>query len=129
MDPNCHCWDATQQLVLNPAAWQDAPAGQWSTTAGYYNSYRWQRQPSENANFGRTFRMGHEGKMQLQIRAEMQNIFNRHFYSMPSNTNPIATVSHTNAGGALSAGYGFVNTVNGAGARPRTGLMVARFTF
>ena len=32
-------------------------------------------------------------------------------------------------GGALSAGFGFVNTLNGAGSRPRTGLMVARFTF
>ena len=30
---------------------------------------------------------------------------------------------------ALSNGFGFVNFVNGAGSRPRTGLMVARFTF
>ena len=80
-------------------------------------------------NFGRNFRMGKEGKMNLQIRAEFQNIFNRHFYSAPSATNPATTVANSNPGGALSAGFGFVNTINGAGARPRTGQMVARFTF
>jgi hypothetical protein len=128
-DPNCHCFDPTKQLVLNPAAWQDAAVGQWANTAAYYNNYRWQRQPSENMNFGRTFRMGHEGKMSLQIRSEFTNIFNRHFYSAPSATNPAALVTNTNPNGALSAGYGFVNTLNGAGARPRTGQMVARFTF
>jgi len=130
LDPNCHCFDVTQQLVLNPAAWTDVAAGQWSNSAGYYNNYRWQRQPSENMNFGRNFRMGREGKMNLQIRAEFQNVFNRHFYGAPSATNPIALTTKTNNNNtALSAGYGFVNFVNGAGSRPRTGLMVARFTF
>jgi hypothetical protein len=33
------------------------------------------------------------------------------------------------AAGALSSGYGYVNWVNGAGATPRSGQMVARFTF
>ena len=122
-------WDPTRVLALDATAWADAPGGQFATTAAYYNLYRWQRQPSENVNFGRNFRMGREGKMNLQIRAEFQNVFNRHFYSAPSSTNPAATVANGNAGGALSAGFGFVNTVNGAGARPRTGLIVARFSF
>src|SRR6516162_5889978 len=26
-DPNCHCFDPTTQLVLNPAAWSDAAPG------------------------------------------------------------------------------------------------------
>jgi hypothetical protein len=124
-----HSWDPTRGLGLNKDAWADAPGGQFATTAAYYNNYRWQRQPSENVNFGRNFRMGKEGKMNLQIRAEFQNIFNRHFYSAPSATNPATTVANSNPGGALSAGFGFVNTINGAGARPRTGQMVARFTF
>ncbi len=80
-------------------------------------------------NFGRSFRMGHEGKMNLQVRAEMTNVFNRHFYSAPIATNPQALTTNTNAGGLLSAGYGFSNFLNGAGSRPRTGQMVARFTF
>jgi hypothetical protein len=130
LDPNCHCFDVTQQLVLNPAAWTDVAAGQWSNSAAYYNNYRWQRQPSENMNFGRNFRMGREGKMNLQIRAEFQNVFNRHFYGAPNATNPAALTTRTNLNNtALSAGYGFVNFVNGAGSRPRTGLMVARFSF
>jgi hypothetical protein len=129
-DPNCHCFDPTQQLVLNTAAWQDAPAGQFAGTAAYYNNYRWQRQPSENMNFGRNFKMGHEGKMNLQIRAEFQNVFNRHFYSAPSTlNNPLTTTTRTNPNGTLSNGFGYVNWVNGAGSNPRTGLMVARFTF
>ncbi len=129
-DPNCHCFDPTQQLVLNPAAFQDAPGGQFANTAAYYNNYRWQRQPSENMSLGRNFKMGHEGKMNFQIRAEFQNTFNRHFYSAPSATNPNTTVTKTNLGNtALSAGFGFVNFVNGAGSSPRTGLLVARFTF
>ena len=89
-------------------------------------------------NFGRNFRMGKEGRYNLQVRAEFQNVFNRRFFSAPAvggfgNTNP-ATAATANpfpsgAAGALSAGYGFVNYVNGAGATPRSGQMVARFTF
>ena len=128
-DPNCHCFDPTQELVLDPKAWQDTPGGQFASTAAYYNNYRWQRQPSENVSLGRNFRMGHEGRMNLQIRAEMQNILNRHFYSTPTVANPIATTNRTNPNGTLSAGFGYVSWVNGAGSSPRTGLMVARFTF
>src|SRR6185369_15121995 len=107
-----------------------APGGQFAATAAYYNHYRWQRQPSENISLGRNFKMGHEGKMNLQIRAEFQNAFNRHFYGAPTATNPSATVTKTNLNNtALSAGFGFVNFINGAGSSPRTGLMVARFTF
>jgi hypothetical protein len=119
--------DPTRALVSNKANWVDAPVGQYATTAAYYNNYRWQRQPSENFNFGRNFRIA-EGK-NLQIRAEFQNILNRHFYGAPSTANPNTLAANNNPGGALSAGYGFVNTLNGAGSRPRTGLMVARFTF
>jgi hypothetical protein len=130
-DPNCvgKCVDPTQTLVLNPAAWVDAPPGQFSSSAAYYNEYRWQRQPSENFNFGRNFRM-RDGKMNLQVRVEFQNVFNRHFYNAPSAANPLQqTLRNNNGGRDLSQGFGFVNTVNGAGSRPRTGLMVARFTF
>ena len=35
-------------------------------------------------SFARNFRMGPEGKYSLQVRAEFQNIFNRHFYSAPT---------------------------------------------
>jgi hypothetical protein len=121
--------DPTRAVVSDKSIWTDAAVGQYATTAAYYNRYRWQRQPSENFNFGRNFRMGRDGKMNLNVRAEFQNIFNRHFYGQPAVTNPNTLAANNNPGGALSAGFGFVNTLNGAGSRPRTGLMVARFTF
>jgi hypothetical protein len=136
VDPNCHCFDPTKQLVLNPAAFVDAAQGQWGVTSSYYDNYRWMRKPSENMNFARNFRMGKEGRYNLQIRGEFQNIFNRHFYSSPSAGNPSAAVLYTNpfvngqkTTGALSSGFGYVSTFAGGGATPRTGLLVARFTF
>jgi len=83
--------------------------------------------------------MGKEGRYNLQVRAEFQNVFNRRFFSAPSvgsfgNTNPATATATGNpfpsgAPGALSSGYGFVNSLNGAGDTPRSGQMVARFTF
>jgi hypothetical protein len=137
VDPNSKSFDPTVKLVLNPAAWADAPQGQFGTSAAYYNNYRWQRKPSENMNFGRNFRIGKEGKQVLQVRAEFQNVFNRHFYSAPGSTganSPISVPAFNNFaingnGNTLSAGFGYVSWLNGAGATPRTGQMVARFTF
>jgi hypothetical protein len=134
-DPNCHCFDPTKQLVLNPAAWTDAPAGQFGTSAPYYSSYRWQRQPSESFSVGRVFVLNKEHRINLQVRAEFQNVFNRVFYASPSATNPAAPTFTTarfanNQPGAISSGYGYVNTVNGGiTPTPRSGQVVARFTF
>jgi hypothetical protein len=127
VDPNGHNWDPTKTLVLNPNAWTDAPAGQYGISAPYYNDYRWQRQPSESLSLGRTFPL-REGAT-FQIRIELNNVFNRFFLSAPSATNPAAFTANNNPGGALSAGYGFVNTFAGAGTRPRTGQLVARINF
>ena len=126
-DPNCHCIDPTKDLVLNKDAWVDTPAGQFSQTAAYYNDYRWQRQPSEALSLGRNFRVAKESKVVLNVRAEFQNVFNRLFLSTPSPTNPSAAPT-SNAGG-LTGGFGFVNYINGAGARPRSGQIVARVIF
>jgi hypothetical protein len=136
-DPNCKCFDPTTQLVLNPAGWSDAPAGTFGTSAPYYNNYRWQRQPQESLSFGRTFTFDGEGKYKLDIRAELFNVFNRLFLASPagvgSNTQPIgpnaAAPTVRNSQGALLSGYGFVNTFNGNGSQPRTGQIVARFSF
>jgi hypothetical protein len=75
--------------------------------------------------------------MSLNVRVEFQNIFNRVFYSAPAvgagfgvaTTTTTTPVSYNNPGGALSSGYGFVNTFNGAGTTPRSGQLIARFTF
>jgi hypothetical protein len=129
VNPNCHCFDPNSSLVLNPAAWSDAAPGTFGTAAPYYNNYRWQRQPAESLSFGRTFGVGRgEFKGSLNVRAEFQNIFNRVFYNAPSATNPQAA-TFRNTAGVLTSGYGYVNTVAGAGSQPRSGQIVARFTF
>jgi len=134
-DPNCHCIDPTKDLVLNKNAWVDAAAGTFGTSAPYYNDFRWQRQPSEALSLGRNFRLAKEDRVTLNIRGEFQNVFNRLFLSSPSATNPAAPTSTVN--GNLASGYGYVNWTNGgiiagqplAGARPRSGQIVARVTF
>jgi len=152
VDPNSH-FDPTQQLVLNPAAWQDAPVGQFGSSSPYYNDFRWQRQPAESIGVGRVFRI--KERVSLQLRAEFYNIFNRLFYALPADmgpnglaglaaVNPQTPPAHgnsyltsnpaTNQAGLLSAGFGFVNWVNGGAgtpdaAQPRSGQLIARFTF
>jgi hypothetical protein len=139
-DPNCHCFNPQTAQVLNPGAWTDAPAGTWGTSAPFYNSYRWQRWPAESMSFGRNFRMGKEGKYNLQVRAEFQNIFNRLLLSPPAvaNTNPALPIATTNSSGNIvnSSGFGTIATVGGIGdtttqgvRAPRNGQVIARFTF
>ncbi len=129
-DPNCGCFNPQTTTVLNKAAWTDAPTGQWGSSAPFLG-YRWQRQPAESASFARNFRMGKEGKYNLQIRGEFQNIFNRLFLSAPSLANPLLPVATTTYNGTPinNTGFGSVATLNGIGAQPRSGQMIARFTF
>jgi hypothetical protein len=154
VDPNCHCFDPTRTLVLNPAAWTDAAPGAFWTAAPYYNNYRWQRKPAESLSIGRNFKLAKEGRVSLNVRAEFQNIFNRLFLASPIpimqagnptnfGLNPVQPTTR-NQFGDLTGGYGFVNTVNGGnaalasgnsnpiigvGAQPRSGQIVARFAF
>jgi hypothetical protein len=129
-DPNCKCFNPQTAQVLNPAAWTDAPGGQWGASAPFLG-YRWQRQPAESASFARNFRLGKEGKMNLQVRGEFQNIFNRTFLSAPSLANPAINIGTTNSGGNVinSSGFGSIATLNGAGTQPRSGQLIARFSF
>jgi hypothetical protein len=146
VDPNSK-FDPTKTLVLNQSAWTEPAFGTFGATAPYLNDYRWQRQPAESMAFGRIFRI--KERAQFQIRAEFQNIFNRVFYAAPANgingfspIFPTATVGHGNSlsgvSGLLSSGWGYVNWLNGGtgstvgisgGAQPRSGQIVARFTF
>jgi outer membrane receptor protein involved in Fe transport len=135
VDPNCGCFNPQTSLVLSKAAWTDAPGGTFGVSAPFYNNYRWQRQPAESMSFGRNFRMGKEGRFNLFVRAEAQNIFNRHFLSMPLTGTASPTLSAnpatgpTTVGGVYSGGYGYIATLGGAGAQPRSGQIVGRFTF
>jgi hypothetical protein len=141
VDPNCHCFDPTTQLLLNPAAFTQAPLGQFSPSTAFYNDYRWMRQPSENVNIGRVFGFGKDERYALEVRAEFTNILNRHYFPAPSSTSLTTTTTCTagaatpgsitpcQAGAAITGGYGFANTAGGAGSQPRAGQLVARFRF
>ena len=130
-DPNCGCFNPQSTQILNPAAWSDAPGGQWGATAPFLNNFRWQRQPMENASFSRNFRIGKEGRYTLQFSAQFFNIFNRLFLSTPSVANPLFPITTTTYAGSIlnSSGFGSIGTLNGAGATPRSGQLVGRFTF
>jgi hypothetical protein len=142
VDPNSK-FDPTKQLVLNPAAWVEPPYGTFGASTAYFNDYRWQRQPTESLAFGRSFAIGKESRYKLTVRAEFQNIFNRLYYTAPTgsgNTFVTAVTGHSNSlsgtTGLLSSGFGYVNWVNGGaynslgtGPAPRSGQIVARFTF
>jgi hypothetical protein len=138
VDLNCHCYDPNKTFVLNPAAWSNPLPGQWGTAAGYYGDYRYQRRPGESMSLGRTFRIK-EG-MNLQIRAEFTNIFNRTEANNPTSTNGLATQTCANAAGAAvpcsgayfrtTGGFGYINTAPTATTiAPRSGQLVARFQF
>jgi len=130
--PNCHCFDPGQTFILNPAAWTQPAAGQFGTAAPYYNDYRWQRQPSENMNLGRVFRI--RERVTLSFRAEFFNIFNRVFLNTPTSTNSSQT--QVKSGNMTVSGFGYINTqvtpiqaAGGATPTVRNGQLVARIQF
>jgi hypothetical protein len=148
---NIHSYNPLNQVVLNPAAWQQVatngvgPAaynGVFGPTATvYYPNFRGPREPRESANIGRNFRI--KERMNLYIRAEFVNIFNRTIMPNPTTTNPQNAVTRGAGGGTiLTAGFGVMNVYAAAGSQPatavgagspvlepRTGTLIARFTF
>jgi hypothetical protein len=138
-DLNCHCFDPNTTFVLNPAAWTNPAPGQYGG-ATYYNDFRGQRRPTENFGIGRQFRL-HE-RVNLSIRAEFTNIFNRTYVNNPAisgvgispQTAPTCKLASGANGACSSPG---MQIVSGFGAinnstvlyPPRTGQIVARFDF
>jgi hypothetical protein len=124
-DLNCHCIDPNKDLVLNPAAWVDPPAGQFGTAAAYYNDFRQQRRPAEQLGLGRAFQI-REG-MSFQLRAEFFNVFNRTEMASPISGNALQSTVR-NAQGVPTAGFGYINS-QALFSPPRNGQLIARFTF
>src|SRR5262249_11196821 len=122
-------------FILNPNAWADPDPGKFGNSPAYYSDYRSQRRPSENMNFGRTFKL--RERMSLNIRAEFSNIFNRSYWNNPSATNLTNWKQQQVllANGNTSAGFGKLVTTGvtafgtTANLLPRQGLLVARISF
>jgi hypothetical protein len=129
--------------VLNPNAWAACPAdAACAATSVYYKDFRGPRTPTENANIGRNFRFGREGKFNLYIRAEFVNIFNRTLMPNPVTSNPQDGVVKGGPGGLLTGGFGVIDAYSTPGSiysgttcsssfclQGRTGTLVARFSF
>ena len=66
--------------------------------------------------------------MNLQIRADFTNVFNRTEPVNPVSNNAAASTQVRNAAGQTAGGFGYINTAS-VFAQPRQGTLVARFTF
>jgi hypothetical protein len=150
-DLNCGCINPYVDQVLNSAAWTNpvngtfgpGPYPGFGVSGLYYTDFRQARRPQENFNIGRNFRMGKEGRYNLQIRAEFTNILNRTQLGNPSTSNPLAAPTK-NSLGQYNGGFGIINETVANGAvpsitsngvvgqlyqAPRSGTLIARFTF
>jgi hypothetical protein len=158
---NLSTYNAATTQVLNPNAWAPCPVNTTCASANvtngffgpqtnatvYYKDFRAPRTPTENANFGRNFRFGPEGKFNLFIRAEFVNIFNRTLMPQPNTgtgafpvypQNPVLRAGPGNNSPIL-AGWGSISgTYNAPGAITsavppyllgRSGTLIARFSF
>jgi len=123
VDPNSK-FDPNTKFMLNPVAWTQPAAGQFGSGSVYYSDYRQRRRPNESMNLGRVFRFNE--RVNMQIRMEFTNVFNRLVLATPSSTNSGAPQTRNSAGKPTS-GFGWVNTT--APGRPREGTLVARITF
>jgi hypothetical protein len=130
LDINCHCYDPTKTQVLNPNAWVSVPNGQWANDYSVLRDFRQIRYPSEAINVSRNFRIK-EG-INLNIRVEFQNAFNRTRLPQPTSGGAFGGVAYTapvtNANGLINGGYGTIVPISGT-AGQRTGLFIGRLTF
>jgi hypothetical protein len=130
LDINCHCFDPTKTVVLNPNAWENVPDGQWAAQTSTLRFYRGFRQPTENANFSRNFRFTE--RVNLNVRIEFNNVFNRTQLPGPTTTGNFASTPVTFKGGAnngrYSGGFGTILPLSGTNGM-RTGQLIGRITF
>jgi hypothetical protein len=157
---NLSTYNAATTQVLNPNAWAPCPVNSTCAAANitngffgpqtnatvYYKDFRAPRTPTENANFGRNFRFGPEGKFNLFIRAEFVNIFNRTLMPAPNTgtgafavypQNPVLRAPNGTilagwgafGGGAVAPPPGSITNANPPYLLGRSGTLIARFSF
>jgi hypothetical protein len=121
-------------VILNPAAWAACPVNTNCGNSGndFLKNFRGRRRPSENANIGRNFRVGKEGRYNLQVRGEFVNIFNRTLFPGVSTASPQNPVTK-NALGIQTGGFGTIAAYQAPGTSTiftgRTGTVIMRLSF
>jgi len=128
-DLNGNDFDPRSEFVLNPNAWEDPDDGEFSTSKAYYKDYRFKRRPVEQMSLSRNFRI--TDKLQLNVRAEFQNVFNRRDMEDPYYLNAKATQVRGDDGEdeeVPKSGFGYVNFKNTA-SNPRNGQVIIKLLF
>jgi hypothetical protein len=123
-DLNCHCYDPSTTITLNPNAWTDPANGQWTPASMSYTDFRQQRRPSETLSMGRIFRV--KEKTTVMFRAEFNNAFNRTQIPGPSISRS-ALIGRA-PDGRYNSGFGTINTTGNV-IGERQGTLVLRVTF
>jgi len=141
IDINCHCFDPTKTQVLNQnltdaskQSWKNIPDFQWADNFSTLRDFRGFRRPNENFNVSRNFRFK-EGRINLNVRVEFSNVFNRTLLPNPVTTGqgitfsskPNTFPSGPNTG-LYSAGFGTILPTTGTSGQ-RAGQFVSRLTF
>ncbi len=125
IDINCKgCVDPFTDFLLNPNAWEDPPEGKFGVSAARFSDYRNRRAPSESMSLGRIFRITE--KVNLSLRADFRNAFNRNIWSVTGTGNAKAARVVDSRTGETLSGFGYVDNKGGS---QRTGLIVARISF
>ncbi len=130
LDINCHCYDPTRTVVLNPNAWVAVPDGQFAADQSSIRYYRGIRTPRESANLSRNFRF--KERFTLQIRLEVNNVFNRVLLPQPTSGLANFAAVPTSSGGQFTGGFGTFGNLQTGAAVPgaaRSGLLIGRFQF
>jgi hypothetical protein len=118
-------------FVWNPKAWSQPADGTFGTATAYYSDYRGRRHPTENVSLARNFRLGSDGRYNLQLRAEFNNLFNRLYIPDPdAGTAPGTAQTYQADGIHTSGGFGYINMkASSVAQNVRTGQIVMRFSF
>jgi hypothetical protein len=130
IDINCHCFDPTKNIVLNPNAWENVPDGQFGAQQQSFRFFRGIRQPQESLNLARNFRFTE--RVLLHVRVEFQNAFNRMRLPQPVTAANFTALPTTFTSGAFtglySGGFGTILPTSGTTGQ-RAGTLIGRITF
>jgi len=96
---------------FDPASFSNPTNGEFGTGPMYVSKLRGFGSAEEDLGIMKNFRFGADGRFRVQVRGELLNLFNRHYFS-----NPDTAIS--------SPSFGNVTNVGGS---PREGQLGARF--
>ena len=130
IDINCHCFDPTKTVVLNPNAWENIPNGQFGAQQDDLRFYPGSPPPDRERQLQP--QLPHQGTRQLQRPRGVQQRLQPDADPHPSTAGNFAGHAATFTAGAnaglYSGGFGTIVPMSGTSGM-RTGQIIARITF